>query len=155
MVDCSPFDLTRQKTIVSGAGHGIGPERAIARVPIGAGIAITARDAASLAECDGAIGKRGPRVVSLSLDVLDVAQIETTVNSAADWLGGLCVRVNTASVEEVKPPLEMTEAIRDKVFDTNACAQSSAAAPPPRQWRCRRRKLWLSSTARLGHKSVS
>jgi len=129
--DLSLFDLTGQKAIVTGASRGIGQELAIALARAGADVAITARDASSLAECAEAIAKLGRKAIPLALDVRDVAQVNAAVSTAAQRLGGLSVLVNNAGVEEVKPSLEVTEAIWDNILDTNLkgaffCAQTAA-----------------------------
>jgi NAD(P)-dependent dehydrogenase (short-subunit alcohol dehydrogenase family) len=131
MADLSLFDITGQRALVTGASRGIGQELAIALARAGADVAITARDAASLGPCADAISKLGRNVVPLPLDVRDVAQIEETVRAAAGRLGGLSILVNNAGVEEVTPSLEVTEAIWDKILDTNLkgaffCAQAAA-----------------------------
>jgi NAD(P)-dependent dehydrogenase (short-subunit alcohol dehydrogenase family) len=131
MADLSLFDLTGQKALVTGASRGIGQEIAIALARAGADVAITARDATNLADCAGQIAKLGRTAVPLALDVRDVAQAGAAVNAAADRLGGLSILVNNAGVEEVKPSLEVTEQIWDKILDTNLkgaffCAQAAA-----------------------------
>jgi NAD(P)-dependent dehydrogenase (short-subunit alcohol dehydrogenase family) len=131
MADLSLFDLTGQTALVTGASRGIGQELALALARAGADVAVTARDAASLAPCVAAISKLGRKAVPLALDVRDVAQVTVAVNAAADQLGGLSILVNNAGVEEVKPSLDVTEEIWDKILDTNLkgaffCAQAAA-----------------------------
>ena len=131
MADLSLFDLTGQTALVTGASRGIGQELAIALARAGADVAITARDAASLGPCMAAIAQFGRKAVPLALDVRDLAQVSRAVNAAADQLGGLTILVNNAGVEEVKPALEVTEELWDKILDTNLkgaffCAQAAA-----------------------------
>ena len=131
MADLSLFDLTGQKALVTGASRGIGQALAVALARAGADVAITARDTASLGACVAAITGLGRKAVPLALDVRDVGQISNAVNTSADQLGGLSILVNNAGVEEVAPSLEVTEAIWDKILDTNLkgaffCAQAVA-----------------------------
>lgn len=131
MADLSLFDLTGQKALVTGASRGIGQELAIALARAGADVAITARDVASLSACAQAIAGLGRSAVPLALDVRDATQAESTIAAAADRLGGLTILVNNAGVEEVTPSLAVTEAIWDKILDTNLkgaffCAQAAA-----------------------------
>ena len=131
MADLSLFDLTGQTALVTGASRGIGQELAIALARAGADVAFTARDATSLRPCVAAITQFGRKAVPLALDVRDVAQVSQAVNAAADQLGGLTILVNNAGVEEVKPALEVTEELWDKILDTNLkgaffCAQAAA-----------------------------
>ena len=130
MADLSLFDLSGQKALVTGASRGIGQQIALALARAGADVAITARDAASLGPCADAIAKLGRKAVPLTLDVRDVAQVKAVVDSSADALGGLSILVNNAGVEDVKASLEVTEAIWDKILDTNLkgaffCAQAA------------------------------
>jgi len=131
MADLSLFDLSGQTALVTGASRGIGQELAVALARAGADVAVTARDAASLSACVAAISKLGRKAVPLALDVRDVARVNVAVNAAADQLGGLSILVNNAGVEEVKPSLEVTEEIWDRILDTNLkgaffCAQAAA-----------------------------
>lgn len=131
MADLSLFDLTGHKALVTGASRGIGQQLAMAMARAGADVAITARQASSLAACAETITGLGCKAVPLALDVRDVGQIGDVVNAAADRLGGLTILVNNAGVEEVTPSLEVTEAIWDKILDTNLkgaffCAQAAA-----------------------------
>ena len=131
MADLSLFDLTGQKALVTGASRGIGQALAVTLARAGADVAITARDTASLGACVAAITGLGRKAVPLALDVRDVGQISNAVNTSADQLGGLSILVNNAGVEQVAPSLEVTEAIWDKILDTNLkgaffCAQAVA-----------------------------
>ena len=131
MAELSLFDLTGQTALVTGASRGIGQEIAVALARAGADVAITARDVTSLTACATEIAKLGRKAVPLALDVREVAQVNAAVNAAADQLGGLSILVNNAGVEEVKPSLDVTEEIWDKILDTNLkgaffCAQAAA-----------------------------
>jgi NAD(P)-dependent dehydrogenase (short-subunit alcohol dehydrogenase family) len=131
MADLSPFDLSGQRALVTGASRGIGQELAIALARAGADVAITARDAKDVGACVAAITDLGRKAVPLALDVRDMAQVSRAVSDAAGRLGGLSILVNNAGVEEVQPSLEVTEAIWDKILDTNLkgaffCSQAAA-----------------------------
>ncbi len=131
MADLSLFDLTGRKALVTGASRGIGQQIAVALARAGADVAVTARDAASLSTAVEAISGLGRKAIPLALDVRDVAQVHAAVAGAAGRLGGLSILVNNAGVEEVKPSLEVTEAIWDNILDTNLkgsffCAQAAA-----------------------------
>lgn len=131
MADLSLFDLSGHRALVTGASRGIGQQLAIALARAGADVAITARDEASLAATAEAIAGLGRSAVPLALDVRDVSAIDNVVNAATEKLGGLSILVNNAGVEEVTPSLQVTEAIWDKILDTNLkgaffCAQAAA-----------------------------
>jgi NAD(P)-dependent dehydrogenase (short-subunit alcohol dehydrogenase family) len=92
---------------------------------------VTARSEASLADTVGAIGALGRRGVAVGLDVSDAAACRDGVALAAELLGGLDVLVNNAGTEEVRPSLDVDEALWDRILDTNLkgaffCAQEAA-----------------------------
>lgn len=98
----------------------------------GADVAITARNAGALEACAESIAGLGRRPVLMTLDVRDVQDIARKMAQAAKALGGLDILVNNAGVEQVKPSLEVTEELWDKIVDTNLkgtffCAQAAAS----------------------------
>lgn len=131
MADLSLFDLTGKCALVTGASRGIGQEIASALARAGADVAVTARDAASLAPCVKAITELGRKALPIALDVRDVGNIPAAFATAEESLGRLSILVNNAGVEEVKPSLEVSEELWDKILDTNLkgaffCAQAAA-----------------------------
>ncbi|MDX3927131.1 MAG: glucose 1-dehydrogenase [Shinella sp.] len=125
------FDLTGAKALVTGASRGLGQAIAEALASAGADVAVTARDAASLsATCERieALGRGAP---AFSLDVRDTKEIGQTVEAAATALGGLDILVNNAGHEEIRPSLEVDEALWERIVSTNLkgaffCAQAAA-----------------------------
>jgi NAD(P)-dependent dehydrogenase (short-subunit alcohol dehydrogenase family) len=125
------FDLTGRKALVTGASRGIGRAIAEALASAGADVAITARDAASLDETAGRIAALGKKAPVFSLDVRDVEACGRIVAEAADALGGLEILINNAGYEEIRPSLDVDEALWDKIVSTNLkgaffCAQAAA-----------------------------
>jgi NAD(P)-dependent dehydrogenase (short-subunit alcohol dehydrogenase family) len=131
-MDAAPlFDLTGKKALVTGASRGIGQAMAEALAAAGADVAVTARDETSLRETAHRIGATGRKSLCRSLDVLDTARIRVLVDEVADGLGGLDILVNNAGYEEVRPSLDVDEALWDRVVSTNLkgaffCAQAAA-----------------------------
>ncbi|HVW91582.1 MAG TPA: glucose 1-dehydrogenase [Devosia sp.] len=127
------FDLAGRRALVTGASRGIGRAIAEALAEAGAALAVTARSLDGLAETRAAIEAAGGRAECLALDVRDVAQCGAVMAEAARRLGGLDILVNNAGTEEVRPSLEVDEALWDKILGTNLkgaffCAQAAARA---------------------------
>lgn len=115
----SMFDLTGRNALVTGASRGIGRSIALALARAGADVAVASRSAADLADTAAAIGAAGRKAVAIELDVRNVARCRAAVDEAAASLGGLDILVNNAGVEEVRPSLDVDEALWEKIVDTN------------------------------------
>jgi NAD(P)-dependent dehydrogenase (short-subunit alcohol dehydrogenase family) len=131
MRNASLFDLAGRKALVTGASRGIGRSIAEALSAAGADVAITARSLASLGETTAAIRAAGGVAHAVALDVTDVNRCRTATAEAAGLLGGLDILVNNAGMEEVRPSLDVDEALWDRIIDTNLkgaffCAQAAA-----------------------------
>jgi len=119
VADLSLFDLTGKTAVVTGASRGIGRVLAEALARAGADVAVTARDQASLSETCAAISALGRRAVPLALDVTDAELIRKRMNEAKAALGRIDILINNAGVEQVRPSLEVDEALWDMILDTN------------------------------------
>ncbi|PBB27755.1 2-deoxy-D-gluconate 3-dehydrogenase [Mesorhizobium sp. WSM4312] len=131
MRNASLFDLAGRKALVTGASRGIGRSIAEALSAAGADVAVTARSLASLDGTTAAIRAAGGVAHAVALDVTDVGRCRTATAEAAGLLGGLDILVNNAGMEEVRPSLDVDEALWDRIVDTNLkgaffCAQAAA-----------------------------
>jgi NAD(P)-dependent dehydrogenase (short-subunit alcohol dehydrogenase family) len=131
MRNASLFDLAGRKALVTGASRGIGRSIAEALSAAGADVAVTARSLASLDEVTAALRAAGGVAHAVALDVTDVNRCRTATAEAAGLLGGLDILVNNAGMEEVRPSLDVDEALWDRIIDTNLkgaffCAQAAA-----------------------------
>ncbi|MDG4896797.1 glucose 1-dehydrogenase [Mesorhizobium sp. WSM4976] len=131
MRNASLFDLSGRKALVTGASRGIGRGIAEALSAAGAAVAVTARSLDSLEETTAAIRAAGGVAHAIALDVTDVACCRAATAEAANLLGGLDILVNNAGMEEVRPSLDVDEALWDRIVDTNLkgaffCAQAGA-----------------------------
>lgn len=113
------FRLRGRRVLVTGAGRGIGRAIAEGFAAAGADVAITARDAQSLAETASAIAAAGGRALPLAMDARSVAAITAGVDKIRAQWGGLDVLVNNAGVEQVCASLDVSEEIWDRILDTN------------------------------------
>lgn len=127
-VDLSRFSLAGKRALVTGASRGIGQAIAIGLAQAGASVAVSARSRASLDETLGQIAGKG---FAVEMDVSDVSSCRQGTDAAAQALGGIDILVNNAGMEEVRPSLEVDEALWDRILDTNLkgaffCAQAAA-----------------------------
>src|SRR5215207_6750741 len=131
MADLSIFDLTGRRALVTGGSRGIGRAIAEGLARAGADVAVAARRKESLADAVAAIEALGRRAAAVEMDVSRVADCEAGLARATEALGGLDVLVNNAGTEEVRPSLDVDEALWDRILDTNLkgaffCAQEAA-----------------------------
>lgn len=125
------FDLTGRKALVTGASRGLGQAIAHALASAGADVAVTARDVKGLEETRTRIGKTGKRSFAYAHDVRDVDSCASVIDAAARALGGLDILVNNAGYEEIRPALDVDEALWERIVSTNLkgaffCAQAAA-----------------------------
>ena len=125
------FDLTGKKALVTGASRGLGQAIAVALASAGADVAITSRDLLALEETRARIGDAARKSFAFALDVRDVDACSSVVDAAAHALDGIDILINNAGYEEVRPSLDVDEALWDRIVSTNLkgaffCAQAAA-----------------------------
>ena len=132
MTDVSPFDLAGRVALVTGASRGIGLSIAEALACAGADVAVTSRSLSALDDAKRRIEAAGRRSAAIEHDVATVAGCRHAVAEAAAHLGQVDILVNNAGIEEVRPSLDVDEALWDRILGTNLkgaffCAQAAAA----------------------------
>ncbi len=121
--------LTGRRTLVTGAGLGIGQGIAIELGRQGAAVAVHyAGSAAGAAEAVRAIEAAGGTAIAIQGNLREVAECHRVVDAAADALGGLDLLVNNAGVTRNQSFADTTEEIYSELFDLNMrgyffCAQ--------------------------------
>src|SRR5690606_22337150 len=105
--------------IVTGASRGIGQAIAKALAEAGADVGLLGRNVAALAETEAAIRASGRRSATVAADVSNVADTAAAIGALAEALGGLEIFVNNAGYEEVRPSLDVDEALWERIVDTN------------------------------------
>ena len=151
----SPFDLTGQIAVVTGAGRGIGKAIALALAESGADLALLDRTTEQLAETRAAVAAFGRRAVVAAVDVSVGVSIRRAASEVlAAFAGRADILVNNAGIAGRQSILETTEEDWDRVIDTNLrgtflCTQ---AFVPPMIAQGRGRIINLGSTFGLvGH----
>lgn len=116
----SPFDLTGQVAVVTGAGRGIGRAIAIALAQAGADVALLARTASELAETRGLVEAQGRRAVVATVDIAVGAEVRRAAGEVlAAFDGRVDILVNNAGTVGRSSIVAMPEEEWDRVLDTN------------------------------------
>lgn len=109
------FGLAGKRVLVTGASRGIGRAMALGFARAGADLILAARDPQALQGLADEIAAIGAGARCLRLDQRDLALIDTAIAEA----GPVDVLLNNAGVEEVRPSVDVDEALWDKILDTN------------------------------------
>ena len=132
MPDLSAFDLTGRVALVTGASRGIGRSVAESLARAGASVALTSRSFRSLEGSIASLEGFGAAALAVEHDVESVEGCGKAVAETVARFGRLDILVNNAGVEELRPSLDVDEALWDRIVDTNLkgaffCAQAAAA----------------------------
>ena len=106
------FSLHGKTALVTGASRGLGAAMALGLARAGADLVVTARSLPALEPTVQAIAATGRKVRALALD-----QSAPDLSALEDL--HVDILVNNAGVEEVRASVDVTEALWDKILDTN------------------------------------
>ncbi len=98
MIEGSPWEVSGQRVLVTGASSGLGLAMAGALAAGGARVALGGRDETRLAEAIRSMGETQADVRAARMDVRDTASIMPAIAEIADAWGGLDVLVNNAGI---------------------------------------------------------
>lgn len=115
----SLFDLSGKVALVTGTSRGLGQYFARALARAGADIAMTSRDASTLAPFAEEIHALGRRTFSTALDVRDHTSIQRAVASIEEHFGHIDILVNNAGCNIRKPALDVSWDDWNTILDTN------------------------------------
>lgn len=113
------FDLSGRTALVTGASRGIGRTIARGLADAGADIVGVARTEAALAPLADEVRAAGTTFTALAADVADTAAVAALFDALAARRIVADVLVNNAGIEEVRPSLDVDEALWDRILDTN------------------------------------
>ena len=131
--------LEGQVAVVTGAGRGIGQAIAMRFAQAGAQVVLAARSVDELEQTRAAIVAQGGVCRVQPTDVTDPAQVETLIDAAVAWFGGVDILVNNAGVALRARFDELSVAEWDEVLAVNAHAVLYTCA-----------SVWKLMTARGG-----
>jgi Short-chain alcohol dehydrogenase of unknown specificity len=109
------FSLQGKNALVTGGTRGIGYALAQALAQAGARVTITGRDAVTLKAAVAQLRASGVEAQGLILDVTQVESIQQTLAAA----GRVDILINNAGTEQIRPSLEVDEALWDTIVGTN------------------------------------
>ena len=116
----TPFELTGQVAVVTGAGRGIGKAIALALAASGADLGLLDRTTGELSETRSAVEAFGRRAVVAAVDVSDGTSIRRAASEVLTAFDGRAdILVNNAGIAGRQSILETTEEEWDRVIDTN------------------------------------
>jgi len=117
MVNLSPFDLSGQVAIVTGANQGIGQGIALSLAQAGADIVgVNSRGAPETAELVAGLGRR---FLGIKADLTKTDVIPTIMEEALGEFGRVDILVNNAGMIRREDATEFTEADWDAVMNLN------------------------------------
>jgi NAD(P)-dependent dehydrogenase (short-subunit alcohol dehydrogenase family) len=134
------FRLDGRVAVITGGAGGLGEVFAQALAEAGADLVLVGRREEPLrALADSVAAKTGRRVVPLTADVTDEAQVKALAARATEALGKVDILINSAGVNLRKPALEFTREEWQSVIDINLtgpflCAQAFAPQMIGRGW---------------------
>lgn len=127
------MNIEGRTALVTGGAHRVGKVLALGLARAGANLIIDYHSSANEAQDTvREIEAMGRRAVAVKADVSSEGDVRRLVDTAADRMGGLDILVNSASIFERKPFLEITGADWDRVMAINLKGPfllSQAAAP--------------------------
>ena len=112
------FRLDGRRTLITGAGRGIGRAAAAALAEAGAHVVLASRSSAELEALAGAIREAGGSAEPLVLDVCDVAATQAALAAQPPFR----ILVNNAGTNRPAPFLEVTLQDYDAITDLNVRA---------------------------------
>jgi NAD(P)-dependent dehydrogenase (short-subunit alcohol dehydrogenase family) len=121
MVELTPsasFRLDGKRALVTGAGRGIGLTAAAALAEAGAHVTLAARTTKELEEASEAIRARGQQAEALTLDVTDLAAMQSAIAKAAPFN----ILVNNAGTNRPKMLMDVSIEDFDVVMGLNVRA---------------------------------
>lgn len=115
----SLFDITGRKSLITGAGRGIGKVLALALAEAGCDVALFGLHRENLETVAEEINKLGVRSIVLEGDVSRKDDVDRAFAAAAEEFGRLDICVNNAGISMQKPVEEMPEEDWDRIMEIN------------------------------------
>jgi 2-deoxy-D-gluconate 3-dehydrogenase len=128
----SPFDLSGQVALVTGANTGLGQAIAVGLAAAGADIVAVGRSAPD--ETAAMVAKAGRKLHAVSADLSSTEPVTRVVDAAYELAGRLDIVVNNAGIIRRADSLDFTEEDWDAVIDTNLKSVFFLCQAAARRW---------------------
>src|SRR5882762_1820955 len=109
MNDFPRFDLVGRTALVTGASRGLGRAISLALANAGADVALGLHDASGASPA-AEIEAMGRRALTVQMNMLDLAEIDSAIAAVVAYFGRLDILVNNAGVSPEDPAEDVTEA---------------------------------------------
>ena len=113
------FRLDGEVAFVTGGGDGFGRIASMIYANAGASVAVTDIDKEKADAVTAEITQGGGRAIALELDVANRPALISTIDEAANALGGLHILLNNAGITRRGPTVGMSDADWDNVLEVN------------------------------------
>lgn len=111
--------LAGKVVVITGGSHGLGQVLGSVLAALGADIVLIARDMERLHAAASGLSQYGTRVLPLSCDIGDQAQVEQAAKQIQEQMGRVDVLVNNAGIPAPRTIADTTFADWERVIDTN------------------------------------
>lgn len=119
MTMLSPSALDGQVALITGSARGIGRACAVALAKAGADVALGLRDKSADSGAVAEIEGIGRRVLSVQMDMADLAQVRGAIGTAHDHFGRVDILVNNAGIAPANLAVDYTESDFDQTLAIN------------------------------------
>lgn len=113
------FDVTGKIVLITGAGSGLGEGYALAFGESGATVICAGRNKSRLDKTVELIQTAGGKAAAYTVDVTDVASIQSLAAQIEQDYGCIDVLINNAGYEHIQPFTEVTPEIYDDIMNVN------------------------------------
>lgn len=113
------LDISGKVIVITGGSRGLGAEMAREFAASGADIVLASRNKEACEKIANEVRRFGRRVLSVSCDVANLADIKNLFAATLEEFGRIDVLVNNAGANVTKPAVEVTEEDWDMINDVN------------------------------------